>query len=165
MFFNKGFRTPLRKTVLFADKPKLAFGDLKNITPMKLTTKPASKSSNCSEKMSFAPEISTPKVDNTIDCDEMFFPEVDAMLSQNENLMLSDDQFKLLFLEPNNDTLPNIPEPIDLAPDFPFFIDFTSDYESGSECGNNSEQELPAINHSFSWDDVGDDNRNFAHYF
>lgn len=173
LFFTKGFLTPRNQNIvarkaLFSEKAKVALGDLKNtafktITPMKNSNVFIEKT-----KTDTPAQLATPNLKNFTNIP--FTPEIiDHFCTSHksieemwsEHLMLSNDQFNLLFMEPNIGIAPPSPaeEPL---PEFPVSdIEVPSspssswtrfDYKSTD---NSDDDDLPPLNMDFFSDDFG----------
>lgn len=157
-----GFVTPQNKNVLsrkalFSDKPKMALGDLKKnsfnvVTPLKSCTIEKTKQETRFQLSTptFKPRkfndagISTAKPQrNVIDYTK---DELDVW---NQKLVLSDDQFDLLFINPPNiDMAPPSPCPMP-EPECPEYFPTNFDFESVWDFipkTQDDEYELPPLN-------------------
>lgn len=181
LFHFTGFVTPRNKNVLsqkalFLDKPKMAFGDLKKnslnvVTPLRNGTvektkqfqlltptfksmkiNDASVSTPTFERMTInnaaKPQQSTPKPQrNPIDYTK------DNFDVWNQKMVLSDDQFDLLFINSPPPMAPPSPSPSPSPErEYPDYVPFDFDYKPSwddSRKPQNDDDELPPLNFDY----------------
>lgn len=172
-FHTIGFVTPRNKNILtsktiFSDKVKVALGDCKNtafntMTPMKSGNVFIEKTKSDAVCQPATPKISnisnvsflTPTAPTARNCSS----QKSDLEIWNEQLMLSEDQFNLLFMESNEDIAPPMPSPEPVREFSNSYVEFSPtswinfDYESTFEPGCNEEDELPSLNLSFDLND------------
>lgn len=176
-FFTPQNKSVLSRKTVFSDKPKMAFGELKRslanvATPLKSAIE---KTEVKTQFQHFTPKLepkSTIKVEIPIPTAEPPKPDrgvIDYSKSEIEVwnqkllLMLSDEQFDKIFVNPPNDVPPPAsPEPEELyCPPSPPVPDF--DFESIWDCSlsvsnNDGDDTLPDVNFSMFGDESTDMN-------